>query len=112
PFIVHGHEVTISASRGNALNGLGDDVDSIIRNADVAMYTVKQSGRGRFEFYAQAMLASVVERVELSQDLRVAVDRDELVVLYQPIVELGSGTVRGLEALVRWQHPSRGLLGP
>jgi diguanylate cyclase (GGDEF)-like protein len=112
PFIVHGQEVNISASVGIALNGRDDDVDSLVRNADVAMYTVKQNGRARYQFYAQEMLTSVVRRVELSQELRLAVDRDQLVVHYQPIVELDTGNARGVEALIRWQHPTRGLLSP
>jgi EAL domain-containing protein (putative c-di-GMP-specific phosphodiesterase class I) len=84
----------------------------LLRNADVAMYTVKQSGRGRYEFYAAGMLISVVNRVEMAQQLRYAVDRGELVLHYQPILSLHTGLIVGVEALIRWQHPERGLLQP
>jgi len=112
PFIVGGRETTVGASIGIALNSRTDDTDSLLRNADVAMYSVKESGRARYEFYATEMLRSVVERVEMAQQLRHAVDNDEFVLHYQPMVNMGTGQILGVEALIRWQHPTRGLLAP
>jgi EAL domain-containing protein (putative c-di-GMP-specific phosphodiesterase class I) len=102
----------VGASIGIALNEPDDDTDSILRNADVAMYSVKTAGRARYDFYATDMLHSVVDRVELGQEMRRAVENQEFVVHFQPMVEMRSGAIRGVEALVRWQHPTRGLLSP
>jgi len=74
PFVVSGHDVSISASVGIAMNQRDDDVESLIRNADVAMYSVKESGRDRYEFYVQTMLNTVVRRMELAEELRSAID--------------------------------------
>jgi diguanylate cyclase (GGDEF)-like protein len=112
PFMVGGRETTVSASIGVAVNSGADTVDDMLRNADVAMYKVKESGRGRYELFAAAMHTEVVDRVELGHDLVHAVDRGELVLYYQPLVSLTTGRITSLEALVRWQHPTRGLLPP
>jgi diguanylate cyclase len=112
PFMVGGRETTVSASIGIALNGRSDSVDALLRNADVAMYSVKRSGRARYEFFAAAMHTAVVDRVELGRDLLHAADNGELVLHYQPMISLDSGRIYGLEALIRWQHPIRGLLAP
>jgi EAL domain-containing protein (putative c-di-GMP-specific phosphodiesterase class I) len=83
-----------------------------LRNADFAMYQAKSLGKGRYGIFEPQMRAAALERLELANLLRAAMERDELVLHYQPIVDLKTGGVRGLEALVRWQEPERGLLMP
>ena len=112
PFVVRSKELSISASIGIALNVVGISIDELLRNADVAMYTAKNAGRGRSELYQNAMGAAVVERIELEHDLHRAVENDELVLHYQPLVSLATGRMTGFEALLRWQHPVQGLLAP
>jgi diguanylate cyclase (GGDEF)-like protein/PAS domain S-box-containing protein len=114
PFEVQGKEVVARASIGIALPDLDrpQEADELLRNADMAMYTAKNNGKGRYEWFAPSMHAAVVERLELTADLRRAVERSELFVLYQPIIDLATGRRTGVEALVRWQHPQRGLVGP
>ena len=112
PFWVLGQEVYISASIGIAVRVPGDAAGDLLRNADVAMYTAKSKGKSRFEIFEPAMHDAVVARLSLEAELRRAIDREEFVVYYQPIVRLESGEVIGAEALVRWQHPSRGLIAP
>ena len=88
------------------------DAELLIRDADAAMYRAKERGRGRCEVFDAAMRAGAVRRLETERELRHALDRDELELHYQPVVALGSGEIVGLEALVRWNHPERGLLDP
>jgi len=109
---VLGHEVFISASIGIAVNEDGDNAGHLLRNADVAMYTAKTKGKSRFEIFEPAMHDAVVARLALEAELRRAIERSEFVVHYQPIVRLDPGEVIGAEALVRWQHPTRGLVLP
>jgi diguanylate cyclase (GGDEF)-like protein len=111
PFNVLGREVFVSASIGIAYGQ--DDAQSLLRNADVAMYRAKRSGEaGAYATFEPSMHAAVVERLEMEADLRRAIERNELVLHYQPIVELATGRVAGLEALLRWAHPRRGLVMP
>jgi diguanylate cyclase (GGDEF)-like protein len=110
PFFVADHEVTISASIGIASGR--DAAPDLLRDADVAMYRAKSSGRGKYRVFEPAMHADALARLELDGALRHAVDRDELVVHYQPIVDLADGSTVAVEALVRWQHPERGLISP
>jgi len=110
PFFVADHEVTISASIGIASGS--DAAPDLLRDADVAMYRAKSSGKGRYRVFEPAMHADALARLELDAALRHAVDRDELVVHYQPIVDLADGTIVAVEALVRWQHPERGMVSP
>ncbi|MDX6697158.1 MAG: hypothetical protein QOE65_555 [Solirubrobacteraceae bacterium] len=110
PFQISGREVFVTASIGIAMGH--STVDDPIRNADLAMYRAKASGKGRYEVFEPAMHTAVMERVEMEADLQRAVERDELVLDYQPIVDLESGDVRCVEALVRWRHPERGLVPP
>jgi diguanylate cyclase (GGDEF)-like protein len=112
PFYIRGKEITVGASIGIAMNSAGITVDELLRNADVAMYTAKNSGRGRHEMYEVEMGAAVIHRIELEQDLHKAVENDELVIHYQPLVSLSTGRITGFEALLRWQHPTLGLLQP
>jgi diguanylate cyclase len=112
PFILGAREHTVSASIGIAVNSQADTVDDLLRNADVAMYNVKASGRARYELFAEAMHTAVVDRVELGRDLLHAVENGELELYYQPLISLDTGRICGLEALIRWQHPTNGLLVP
>jgi diguanylate cyclase (GGDEF)-like protein/PAS domain S-box-containing protein len=112
PFTITGREVFIGASLGIATALDGDAADDLLRNADVAMYMAKTRGKGRYERFAPEMHAVALERIELETDLRRAIDQEQLTLHYQPIVILETGAITGVEALVRWQHPTRGLLPP
>jgi diguanylate cyclase (GGDEF)-like protein len=112
PFEIEGREIFVGISVGIAAASRGDDADSILRNADLAMYRAKARGKGRYEVYEDSMHAEIVRRMDMELDLKRAVEREQIVVHYQPIFDLPSGEVAGLEALVRWQHPTRGLLRP
>ena len=113
PFTVQGRDVYVSASVGIALGaGPDDGPDLLIRDADAAMYRAKGSGGGTHAVFRQAMLGSPVKRLELESALRRAVQRAELCLHYQPQVSLTTGTIIGVEALVRWRHPSRGMISP
>jgi diguanylate cyclase (GGDEF)-like protein/PAS domain S-box-containing protein len=104
--------VFVSVSIGVALGGAGADAATLLRDADVAMVRAKQSGGGRAQHFDVAMQQRLVEHMALERELRRSVERNELVLHYQPIADLDTGRLHGLEALVRWQHPERGLLGP
>ena len=107
------HEVTLSVSIGISIcPSDGEDVDTLLRHADVAMYHAKQGGRNAFQFFSPEMNAHVVERVEMENRLRLALANHEFVLEYQPEVDIASGRTIGLEALIRWRHPERGLLQP
>jgi len=112
PVPIGAHAVRISASVGVAFAAPGDTAQDVLRNADRAMYRAKASGGGSYVRYSEEMQAESTERLQLQADLSRAVERRELVLHYQPIVELEGGAIVGLEALVRWEHPMRGLLLP
>jgi diguanylate cyclase (GGDEF)-like protein/PAS domain S-box-containing protein len=112
PFEVDGTEVSASVSIGVAFSSRASSCEQLLRNADLAMYTAKRLGKGRVAQYQSGMHASAVQRLELEAELRRAVERDELVPHYQPIVDLVTRRIVGVEALVRWEHPTRGLLTP
>jgi predicted signal transduction protein with EAL and GGDEF domain len=113
PFAVGPHELFASASIGMVLRSPSDDDSGdLLREADQAMYAAKQNGKNRSALYDQTMSAKMSERLNLETALRRAVERHELRVFYQPIVRLEDGNIDGFEALVRWQHPERGLLSP
>ncbi|MFI5935202.1 putative bifunctional diguanylate cyclase/phosphodiesterase [Actinoplanes sp. NPDC051494] len=112
PFLVGGRELRTTASIGLARAADAEDVDQLIRNADLAMYRAKAPGGDALAAYDPAMLAGLVERLELEADLRVALAREELTLHYQPTVDLRTHAIVGLEALVRWRHPVRGLVSP
>jgi diguanylate cyclase (GGDEF)-like protein/PAS domain S-box-containing protein len=106
-------EMICSASIGIALTQRCDATpDALLRDADMAMYRAKETGRHRIEVFDNSARLRSQARLQTAEELRIAVDSDQLRVVYQPIVHLGQATPAGLEALVRWQHPSRGLLAP
>ncbi len=113
PAYVKGHEIYISVSIGACVApDDGELVDSLIRQAEIAMYQAKSDGRSRLQFWEPGMQAPYSERMQLEADLRRALVRNEFVLFYQPQVDAVSGEVRGFEALLRWWHPQRGLLSP
>jgi diguanylate cyclase (GGDEF)-like protein len=113
PFHLDGHEVFITASIGIALYPAdGEDIDTLIKNADTAMYHAKNNGKNHFQFYKFSMNSTALERLNMENDLRRAITGNELSLLYQPRINIGSGTIVGAEALIRWQHPELGLISP
>jgi len=114
PFPLDGREVFTRASIGMALASTTGETDGehLLADADVALYAAKSAGKSTYRKFERGMRAAAVERLELGQDLRRAVQHDQFVCHYQPIVDLVTGRVVALEALVRWDHPERGLLPP
>jgi diguanylate cyclase (GGDEF)-like protein len=113
PFVLDKNSAFATSSIGIALSSTGyDKPEDILRDADTAMYRAKENGKARYEVFDQAMHARAVSRLQLESDLRQAVERKEFVVYYQPIVSLQAGRLTGFEALVRWNHPRRGIVSP
>jgi diguanylate cyclase (GGDEF)-like protein len=113
PYSIEGHRVLIGASVGIAIGDPGRAcADSMIRNADLALYAAKAAGRGKHCFYEPSMHSEAADRQLLENDLRQAIERGELEVMYQPIVRAASEEVSGFESLVRWTHPVRGAISP
>jgi diguanylate cyclase (GGDEF)-like protein/PAS domain S-box-containing protein len=113
PFELEGQQVVLTASAGLTLAPAdGDDVDTLLRNADAAMSYAKSRGRSNFQFYRPDMRELGRRNLRMETDLRAAIERNQLVLHYQPKVALDSGRINGFEALVRWQHPTSGLLPP
>ena len=113
PYSIEGHRVLIGASVGIAIGDPGRAcADSLIRNADLALYAAKAAGRGKHCFYESSMHSEAADRQLLENDLRQAIERGELEVVYQPIVRAASEEVCGFESLVRWTHPVRGAISP
>jgi diguanylate cyclase (GGDEF)-like protein/PAS domain S-box-containing protein len=113
PYDIQGHQITIGVSIGIAVTpNDGSDPDQLLKNADLALYRAKEEGRGIFHFFEIGMDARAQARRLLEVDLRAALVRSEFVVYYQPIQDLKAGRVVGFEALVRWNHPMRGLIAP
>lgn len=112
PFTLDAREVFVNASIGIARATPGATADTLVRDADVAMYQAKARGRGRWVRFDASMHSDAVDRLELVADLRRAVSREELSLHFQPIVALASGDVAGVEALLRWEHPQRGPISP
>ncbi|WP_051531694.1 EAL domain-containing protein [Sphingomonas sp. URHD0057] len=112
-YSIEGHKVTIGASLGIAIADPGrSGADALVRNADLALYAAKAAGRGKHCFYEASMHSEAAERQLIENDLRQAIDRDELSVHYQPVVHAAGEEISGFEALVRWQHPARGPISP
>jgi diguanylate cyclase (GGDEF)-like protein/PAS domain S-box-containing protein len=116
PFSIDGVDHFVSASIGVAVSRASEErmvnAELLIRDADAAMYRAKEGGRARVVLFDAEMRAGAVRRLEVERELRHALDRDELALFYQPVVNLHSGEITGLEALVRWRHPERGVLDP
>ncbi|MEW7986522.1 MAG: EAL domain-containing protein [Candidatus Thiodiazotropha sp.] len=113
PMIIGEHELVVTASIGITLYpNDGEDSDKLIRHADRAMYDAKQQGRNTYRFFTQALTEGALERLMMENHLRHAVTRNELILHYQPIVNLETRQLQGIEALVRWQHPEHGLIAP
>ena len=113
PLVIEGHELHIAASIGiSRFPGDGADAETLLKHADLAMYQAKERGRGQWQKFSPAMTEAAQERLILEGSLRKAIEREELVLLYQPQVSLDSGSIIGTEALVRWQHPEKGLIAP
>jgi len=113
PFYFDGRELHVTLSLGIALfPNDGEDVQTLLKNADIAMYRAKEQGRNNYQFYTPAMNAAALERLALENNLRWALERREFVVHYQPQVDLRTGQIIGMEALIRWKHPELGLISP
>ncbi len=110
PLTLCGREVRVSASIGISQGDAADGADALMANADLAMYSIKGRGKQGYALFEPAMHRAVLERIDLESDLRRALEHGGLRLYYQPIIELGSGILAGVEAQVRWPHPTRGLL--
>jgi diguanylate cyclase (GGDEF)-like protein len=114
PLHIEGKEIVVRASLGLSIldHRVMVNADELIRNADAAMYIAKRDGKGSYRLFEPSMHSDVVARLELRADLQRALVNDELELYYQPLIRLSGGTASGVEALVRWRHPERGLIGP
>ncbi|HEY6397008.1 MAG TPA: EAL domain-containing protein, partial [Solirubrobacteraceae bacterium] len=115
PFTLAGTEIFVRASIGIAVGPAGqrsEQASELLRNADLAMYMAKSEKKGSYRFFAPGMHSGLLARLELKADLERALSQHDFTIHYQPIVSLVEGTIDGLEALLRWQHPTRGLVGP
>lgn len=113
PFVLYGHEVSATASIGIAVYPRdGRSFDDLLKNADSAMYHAKAKGRGNYQFYSKELNAAAVERLDLENSLRRALEHEQLELYYHPLVDIGTGRIIGAEALLRWWHPEKGLVYP
>jgi predicted signal transduction protein with EAL and GGDEF domain len=113
PRVLAGHEFRVSTSIGITVYPKdGEDSEALLRNADTAMYRAKEQGRDNYQCYVPTMNNTILERLALERDLRLALERDEFRIHYQPLADVVTGRVTGMEALARWQHPERGLVPP
>ncbi len=113
PYELDGHELVVTTSIGISVYPAdGDNIETLVKNADTAMYRAKEQGKSIYRFYSSAMNSAALERLTLENSLRKALKREEMIVYYQPIIDLYTGDIIGMEALVRWQHPELGLVSP
>src|SRR4029077_6799175 len=113
PHLIEANDLQINGSIGISVYPAdGEDAETLIKNADTAMYHAKERGRNNFQFFTAAMNRKAVERQSLEGSLRRALEREEFLLHYQPKVNLKSGEITGVEALIRWQEPDRGLVPP
>jgi EAL domain-containing protein (putative c-di-GMP-specific phosphodiesterase class I) len=111
-FKIEGHELYVTGSVGVAVAAPGDSPEDVLRNADTAMYRAKEQGRPGYALYDQDMRARSAWRLDVEQDLHLALERGEFRLHYQPIFDVRRGGVTGAEALIRWEHPTRGMVSP
>ena len=112
-FMLQGHEVFVTCSVGISIfPNDGDDITTLLKNADSALYRAKEQGRNNYQYYTEELTTRAMERLAMENSLRHALQRDELVLHYQPQVDLYNGRIIGMEALIRWQHPDIGLISP
>jgi len=113
PFNLHGHSLTVTSSIGISIfPDHGADAEALIKNADAAMYASKNRGRSTFSFFSEEMTSQAIERLQLGNSMRAALDREEFFLVFQPEFDLRSGKVSCWEALIRWKHPDLGLIPP
>jgi len=113
PYFLEGRSLVVTVSIGIVLLGTdGDTVDTLLRNADVAMHAAQNQGRNTYQFYSHSMNVALAERLSLESDLRQAIAREEFLLHYQPQVDVRRWRITGVEALLRWRHPVRGLVSP
>lgn len=113
PFLIEGHELFVSPSIGISFYPEdGDSIEHLVKNADVAMYDAKDQGKNTYQFYTSEMNEAISRRMELENHLRKAVEREEFSLYYQPQVDLKTGRMIGVEALIRWEHPEWGTVSP
>jgi diguanylate cyclase (GGDEF)-like protein len=112
PLILREREHFVSASIGISIGAGTEEPEALIRDADSALYRAKEHGRGGYEIFDEAMRSRVIEHMQTENDLRRALQRGELLLHYQPVVRLNDGSIASMEALLRWDHPERGLIGP
>ncbi|MEE9255074.1 MAG: diguanylate cyclase, partial [Pseudomonadales bacterium] len=113
PFVIDGHELYVGVSIGIALYpDAGDTVESLVQNADIAMYAIKGRGQNGYQFFSSEMNERFSTRVSMERELRVALASEQLRVHYQPLLKMHDGSIAGVEAMVRWQHPRLGLIEP
>ncbi len=112
PISIGTHIVNTSASIGIAFSAPQISLDQMLQNADIAMYQAKANGRGTYVVFEQSFASTTVQRMELEVSLRQALAKEELFLVFQPIVEIVGGRIRGFEVLIRWQHPTQGLISP
>ncbi len=113
PFDIEGQEVFITASIGIAIYPIdGEDVDTLLKNCDTAMYHAKNEGRNNYKFYEQSLNKTALDILTLENNLRKALDKQEFIVYYQPRIDIRTRNIVGLEALIRWRHPQKGMIPP
>ncbi len=113
PFNLDGYEIFITSSIGIAIYPSdGEETDCLLKNADAAMYHAKEHGKNNYQYYRQYMNAAAFERLTMENDLRRALERKEFLLHYQPLIDIDTGAITGMEALIRWQHPDDGIVPP